>query len=147
MPTSSACREYCERTIRLYLSLTRCAENTSHRPRRAKNRVNATPRVRARARTRMNSTTRARAKKNQDESNEKAQESKNKTKEVAYESMDGTNDQVHESKSEPVDADQTKNENETGQNMPDLPDVPTTVPGEHDLPDAKKLKTDHQQKD
>lgn len=83
--------------------------------------------------------------KNKDESNEEAQESKNKTNEVAYESMDGTNEQVHESKGEPVDAEQ--NEKETGQNMPDLPDVPTTVPGEHDLPDAKKLKTDHQQKD
>ncbi|THV83188.1 A1pp-domain-containing protein [Aureobasidium pullulans] len=85
--------------------------------------------------------------KNKDESNEEAQESKNKTNEVAYESMDGTNDQVLGCKSETVDADQTKNENETGQNMPDLPDVPTMVPGEHDLPDAKKLKTDHQQKD
>ncbi|KAI5196676.1 A1pp-domain-containing protein [Aureobasidium subglaciale] len=32
---------------------------------------------------------------------------------------------------------------ESGQEMPELPDVPTAAPGEHDLPDAKKIKVDH----
>lgn len=34
---------------------------------------------------------------------------------------------------------QSKNE-ENGQELADLPDVPTTEPGEHGLPEAKKLK-------
>ncbi|CAD0100305.1 unnamed protein product [Aureobasidium mustum] len=40
---------------------------------------------------------------------------------------------------EAVDASKSE---ETGQ-MAELPDVPTTEPGEHGLPEAKKLKTDH----
>ncbi|KAI5237514.1 A1pp-domain-containing protein [Aureobasidium subglaciale] len=37
---------------------------------------------------------------------------------------------------------QTKAE-ESGQEMPELPSVPTAAPGEHDQPDAKKIKVDH----
>jgi hypothetical protein len=62
----------------------------------------------------------------------------------------GDDEMIDDIKSElEVEAeDQTKSEDvgqskseEKGQELADLPDVPTTEPGEHGLPEAKKLKT------
>lgn len=44
-----------------------------------------------------------------------------------------------------VEKGQSKSE-ENGQELADLPDVPTTEPGEHGLPEAKKLKLDDDSK-
>lgn len=45
-----------------------------------------------------------------------------------------------EDQTESEGVDQSKSE-ENGQKLADLPDVPTTEPSEHGLPEAKKLKT------
>jgi hypothetical protein len=59
--------------------------------------------------------------------------------ELEVEAEDDTKD---ENKTEAVDASKSE---ESGQ-MAELPDVPKTEPGEHGLPEAKKLKTDHNQR-
>ncbi|KAI4747009.1 A1pp-domain-containing protein [Aureobasidium sp. EXF-12298] len=59
--------------------------------------------------------------------------------ELEVEAKDDTKD---ENKTEAVDASKSEG---SGQ-MAELPDVPKTEPGEHGLPEAKKLKTDHNQR-
>lgn len=56
--------------------------------------------------------------------------------------VEAEDDTKVENKTEAVDASKSE---ESGQ-VADLPDVPTTEPGEHGLPEAKKLKTDHDQR-
>jgi hypothetical protein len=41
--------------------------------------------------------------------------------------------------------DDTEMVNQDNKTVSDLPDVPTMVPGEHDQPDAKKQKTEHEE--
>ncbi|KAH0335048.1 A1pp-domain-containing protein, partial [Aureobasidium melanogenum] len=59
--------------------------------------------------------------------------------ELEVEAEDKTKD---ENKTETVEASKSE---ESGQ-VAELPDVPKTEPGEHGLPEAKKLKTDHDQR-
>lgn len=56
--------------------------------------------------------------------------------------VEAEDDTKGENKTETVDASKSE---ESGQ-VADLPDVPKTEPGEHGLPEAKKLKTDHDQR-
>ncbi|KAH0020588.1 A1pp-domain-containing protein, partial [Aureobasidium melanogenum] len=56
--------------------------------------------------------------------------------------VEAEDDTKHENKRETVDASKSE---KSGQ-VADLPDVPKTEPGEHGLPEAKKLKTDHDQR-
>ncbi|CAD0092154.1 unnamed protein product [Aureobasidium vineae] len=84
---------------------------------------------------------------NQTQSGDKMVEQIKSELEVEVEDIDQTKaaDKAEEGKNEQSgqELSQLPDAEESGQELSQLPDVPTTDPGEHGLPEAKKLKTDH----